>query len=468
MAFASAVSVSFNTIKRRQATNKQAHLQKAPRCCIVLDGMNTLFAKRPPRNGVEVSMRLPSSLALLLLLPAFGALAEPDEEVLGKADGYPRGTAATMHAERFKVGSFSAADQITPSHRVARGDGEVTPLPRRGEAAIAYRFKGQPRTLDAYLDRQRVTGLLVLKNGAIVAERYRYGRTEHDRFLSFSMAKTVASLLIGLAVEKGFIKSLDDPAENYVPELEGRGYGQATVRQLLRMSSGMKWVENYDGKDDIARLERATRGLIAGGPLRLLASCNECAFPTGEKFGYSSSESMVLGYVLARAVGKDVATITRDWLWQPLGAEADGAWLISVDGRRIRSADSMRRCATTAGSVCCSRTTDRSLGGRSCRRSICWTQRVRTDSRPPFARALASVTMATVIRRGSFRCVSARSRCSGFLGSAFSFSPRRALSWCRLPWTKPRRIPTQSPSAMRSAARSAHLSRRASRAVTAQ
>jgi CubicO group peptidase (beta-lactamase class C family) len=281
-------------------------------------------------------MRFPLHTALFVLMPCGVALAEPDEAVLGKADGYPRGTAATMYAERFKVGSFSAADQITPSHPVARGEGEVTPLPRAGkgtEATIVYRFKGERRTLDDYLERERATGLLVLKDGAIVAERYRYGRTEQDRFLSFSMAKTVTSLLIGIATEKGFIKSLDDPAESFVPELKGSGYGQATVRQLLRMSSGVKWVENYDGKDDIARLGRAMRGLIPGGPLGVLASYNERAFPAGEKLGYSSSESMVLGYVLTRAVGKDIATLTSEWLWKPLGAEADAAWRISVDGQ---------------------------------------------------------------------------------------------------------------------------------------
>jgi CubicO group peptidase (beta-lactamase class C family) len=75
------------------------------------------------------------------------------------------------------------------------------------------------------------------------------------------------------------------------------------------------------------------RGLIPGGPLALLASYNERAFPAGGKLGYSSSESLVLGYVLARAVGKDIATITSEWLWQPLGAEADAAWRISVDGQ---------------------------------------------------------------------------------------------------------------------------------------
>ena len=72
---------------------------------------------------------------------------------------------------------------------------------------------------------RRVTGLLVLKDGRIVAEHYRYGRVDTDRFLSFSMAKSITSLLIGIAIEKGLIRCLDDPAEKYVSELKGTGYG---------------------------------------------------------------------------------------------------------------------------------------------------------------------------------------------------------------------------------------------------
>lgn len=278
-------------------------------------------------------MTLRLSLASPLLVICYSAVAEPDEVALGKAEGYPRGTAASMYAERFKVGSFTGTEQILPTHPVARG-GAVTPLPKADSPSpIRYRLKGASYTLADYLDHRRITGLPVLKDGNIVAEHYRNGRTEHDHFLSFSMAKSVNSMLIGIALEKGLVKSLDDPAENYVPELKGSGYGQATVRQLLRMSSGVKFVEEYNGKDDMARLSRAQRGVTPGGPLAMLASFNERLFPAGEKLGYSSSESMVLGYVLASAVGKNLATLTREWLWQPLGAESDAAWNVSIDGQ---------------------------------------------------------------------------------------------------------------------------------------
>jgi len=259
-------------------------------------------------------------------------LAAPDEDALGKADGYPPGTAATMFAERFKVGSFTATDKILPTRRVAR-PAAVSPLEKGPGATIAYQFRGTRYTLADYLQRRRVTGLLVLKDGRIVAEHYGYGRTDSDRFLSFSMAKSVTSLLIGIALEKGLIHSLDDPAEKYVTELKATGYGRATVRQLLHMSSGVKFVEEYNGRDDVAKLVRAERGLSGQSPLAVLASFAERSAPAGEKLGYASSEASVLGYVAARAAGATLADLTSQWIWQPLGAEADAAWNLGVDGQ---------------------------------------------------------------------------------------------------------------------------------------
>ena len=166
-----------------------------------------------------------------------------------------------------------------------------------------------------------MTGLLILKNGAVVAEHYRYGRRAQDRFLSFSVAKSITSPLIGIAAEQHLIASLDDPAGNYVAALQGPGHGRATVRQLLRMSSGVKFVADYSGHADIAPR------------LRVLAALNERAFPAGEKLGYASSEAAVLGYVLAAAAHTNSAALTSAWLWRPLGAETGAARIIGNDGQ---------------------------------------------------------------------------------------------------------------------------------------
>jgi CubicO group peptidase (beta-lactamase class C family) len=274
-------------------------------------------------------------LALLVLLSA-PAYAEPDEDRLGKAQHYPLGNAATWYNNPNRVGAWSALDKVpgVRTRTVARAQ-QFAALPPAAQApAISYRYRNIRYSVADYLERQRATGLLVLKNGEIAAEHYRYGRKDDARFLSFSMAKSVTSLLVGQALARGLISSLDDPAEKYVAALAGSPYGATTIRQLLRMSSGLTFTERYDGTDDIARLSRAGAGAAgAGTPVEVLRSITARHSPAGEKFVYASAETDVLGRVLAAASGKTVAELTSEWLWQPMGAEHEAFWRISGDGQ---------------------------------------------------------------------------------------------------------------------------------------
>lgn len=275
-------------------------------------------------------------LLLALALAAGVSRAEPDEAALNKANGYPVGSLGSWYSEPYRVGSWSALDKVPGIKvRVVERSSEPSPLPRAANpAAISYRYKGMGFALADFMEHQRSTGLLVLENGEIVAEHYRYGRKDDARFLSFSMAKSVTSLLVGKALSLGLIASLDDPAEKYVKELAGSPYGATTIRQLLRMSSGLTFTERYDGKDDIARLSRAAAGAPgAGPPLDVLKSITDRHSPPGEKFVYASAETDVLGRVLTGASGKNMAQLTTEWLWQPMGAEHDAFWRISVDGQ---------------------------------------------------------------------------------------------------------------------------------------
>jgi CubicO group peptidase (beta-lactamase class C family) len=287
---------------------------------------------------MRVSGLRPRALVLLALLPAL-AWAEPDEALLGAGQGYPVGNAANWYSNPYRVGSWSAMDKVKglPVRVVPRGTGDVMPLPMaKVPATISYRYRNIRYSLDDYLQRQRVTGLLVIKNGEIVAEHYRYGRGERDRFLSFSMAKSVTSMLVGIALERGVIASLDDAADKYAKELAGSPYGATRIRDLLHMSSGLTFTERYDGTDDVARMSRAA---ATGQPpvLEVLRSIAERHSPAGEKFVYASAESEVLGRVLAGASGRSVANLTSEWIWQPLGAERDAFWVLSRDGQERTS-----------------------------------------------------------------------------------------------------------------------------------
>ena len=265
---------------------------------------------------------------------AVPALAEPDEALLGKAQNYPLGTVRSWYDNPYRVGAWSALNKVPGIlTRAVPHAAQASPLPQAEQPpAIRYRYRNLSYTLADYLERQRATGLLVLKNGEIVAEFYRYGRQDDARFLSFSMAKSVTSLLVGKANALGLIASLDDTADTYVKALAGSPYGATTIRQLLRMSSGLIFTERYDGKDDVARLSRASAGGPgAGKPLDVLKSITERHAPAGEKFVYAGAETDVLGRVLVAATGKTMAALTSEWLWTPMGAEHDAFWRVGVD-----------------------------------------------------------------------------------------------------------------------------------------
>ena len=204
------------------------------------------------------------------------------------------------------------------------------------EPAINYTYNGQRQTIDQYLDKHPVTALLIAKGDSILVERYQYGRTDTQRLTSFSMAKTVVALLIGIAVREGAVRSIDQRAEVYVPELKGTEYGRTPIKALLQMASGVAFREDYtDMTSDIAKLARATLGQEPGGGLAAVTRFNTRNAEPGQRFSYASSESMVLGLVLARATRRSVSDYASEKLWQPLGAEADATWTIDATGQEI-------------------------------------------------------------------------------------------------------------------------------------
>ncbi len=150
------------------------------------------------------------------------------------------------------------------------------------------------------------------------------------------MAKSVTSLLLGIALDKGIIASLDDPAEKYAKSLAGSAYGATPIRHLLRMSSGITFTERYDGADDVARMSRAA---ASGSPpvVDVLRSVADRHSASGSKFVYASAETEVLGRVLADASGRTLAELTSEWLWQPMGAERDAFWMLAHDGQERSS-----------------------------------------------------------------------------------------------------------------------------------
>ncbi len=293
--------------------------------------------------------RLALSAALLLMPPLlasaqaasahFGARGDgPNAYALGMAQGYPA-CAQPLTQERCRVGSWSGGQPDIERSDVAPAV-SPRPLPRHpSPPEIRWGRDDEHLTIEDYLNKVQVTGLLIIKDGQVLAERYQYDRKPGMPMRSFSMAKTIKALLLGIALDKGLIRSLDDKAADYWPEIAPSAYGQTTLRNLLRMSSGMPFKELYTWTpdDDIwvwGQVLYHRRN--AGQPERVTEFLNartEREAEQGGRFHYASIETEILGRVLIRATGKSITQLTEDWLWKPMGAEHRAFWVLSTTDR---------------------------------------------------------------------------------------------------------------------------------------
>lgn len=220
---------------------------------------------------------------------------------------------------------FRRMAEVTPSRVVARG-GPVRDLPQGPSLDL---------DVEAFMASERTAGLLVLQNGRVRLERYGLGMTPDDPWVSFSVTKSLISILYGAALAEGAIADLDDPVTAYAPELAGGGYDGVTVRQLLTMTSGVAWNEDYTDPDsDVARMlaVEPEPGLDATiSYMRGLAR----AHAPGTRWRYSTGETNLAGVVLSRAVGRPLADYLSETVWARAGMERDATWALDAQGAEI-------------------------------------------------------------------------------------------------------------------------------------
>ena len=260
----------------------------------------------------------------------------PDAEDYSASKGYPIGDRSTYDQTPFLVGSYSHFEKIFEG-RTVRPAKMPSPLKRAAaEPVLRYEYQGQSRTLDDYLAHNPATGLLVAQGDTILVERYQYARTDQHRFTSWSMAKTVTAMLVGIAIAEGHIRSIDDHAAVYVPALAGTEYGRTSLRHLLQMSSGVHFVEDYTTRgSDARRLASATYLQTGPGGVDAVTPFNVRAVPSGTRSSYASAETQVLGLVLRSAVARPVADYLHEKIWEPMGAEASATWLVDRSGQEV-------------------------------------------------------------------------------------------------------------------------------------
>lgn len=230
----------------------------------------------------------------------------------------------SLFSEERIVYNFSHMEGAFLHRPVSRGDGPVSPLPHGPEATL-------PPEVADWITARDVTSLLVLKNGEIVHERYYLGTTPEDRRISWSMAKSFLSALFGVIVSEGKIASLDDQVTTYAPLLATSAYAGATIRNVLQMTSGITFDEDYlDYNSDINRMGRV---LALGGTMDGFAAglTTRDANP-GERWKYVSIDTHVLAMVLRGATGRDFSDLLSEKIIAPLGLEAEPYYLTDGEG----------------------------------------------------------------------------------------------------------------------------------------
>lgn len=267
-------------------------------------------------------------VGVLLLVAAGGAWGQApwiDPAKDAAHFGPPQPLVWTLHQ---KVAGFRNYEKIFPARHVMAG-GQVFALgsATRELGNVPFAVDGERMTLDEYFVDTNVAGLLVIHDGAVVYERYGLGNTADTRWVSYSVAKSVTSMLVGAAVEDGYVRSLDDRVADYLPRLRGSPYEDTSLRALMQMASGVEWDETYDDPEsDVSTAEWSTLGLE-----QRLRSKKRVA-KAGRRFNYNTAETNLVGTLLRAAIGNNLATYLSEKIWRPFGMEADAYWTLTEPG----------------------------------------------------------------------------------------------------------------------------------------
>lgn len=274
---------------------------------------------------------------------AIAEAAESGNNALGLTDAEAEAIAANSvlfwsHEE--KIAGFPAMESQFPTHSVTRGD-VSNRIPSAGETLeVSFEVPngdGASETwnVDDYMEKNNTAGLMVIKDGEIVLERYGEGLEADGRWTSFSVAKSFSSTLVGAAIKDGLIKSVDDPIVDYLPGLAGSGYEGVSIRQVLNMTSGVAWNEDYeDPNSDVAKFSAEPSVNGSDPVVAYMARLPREAEP-GTKWVYKTGETNLVGSLVRAATGKSMADYLTEKVWQPYGMNQNAVWMLDLGGGEI-------------------------------------------------------------------------------------------------------------------------------------
>jgi CubicO group peptidase (beta-lactamase class C family) len=269
------------------------------------------------------------SLAVLVLAAGAGWFSL-DKETRGLLATLPTNRDVLFWSQAQRDAAFRALDRlpVLAKWRVVAAGGAVLPLPPGPPLQL-------PLDVDAYMAGQRSAALLIVHDGKLRLERYGLGFDAGGRWTSFSVAKSITSTLVGAALQDGHIRSMDDKVSDYLPQMKGSAYDDVSIRQLLTMTSGVRWNEDYaDPNSDVARFnahqpEEGVDALVSY--MRRLPR----EVPPGTRWHYSTGETNLVGVLVGAATKKPLAQYLSDKIWVPAGMEQQATWILSRTGNEI-------------------------------------------------------------------------------------------------------------------------------------
>ena len=206
--------------------------------------------------------------------------------------------------------------KIFENRIIAAGNPQPWPISKK------YNNRPIPKSYNAFLTEFKTVAFIVIKDDSVLHESYFNNYSQNSLSNSFSVAKSIISLLIGIAVDEGYIKNLDEPVCNYFPEFNNAQNSKLTIRQVLTMSSGLNWDEAYSSPFSL------TTKAYYGNNLRKLIADLKVTDEPGKRFKYLSGNTQLLAFILEKATGKHLADYASEKLWKPMGACNDALWCL--------------------------------------------------------------------------------------------------------------------------------------------
>jgi CubicO group peptidase (beta-lactamase class C family) len=251
-----------------------------------------------------------------------------DKETRGLIKTVPTDRNLLFWNEAQRDAAFRAMDRISLLAKWNTAQPSSTPRPLPTDKPLAL-------DVDAYMNEHRLAALLVVQGGKLRLERYGLGFDGDGRWTSFSVAKSFTSTLVGAALKDGLIRSMEDKVSDYIPEMKGSAYDDVTLRQLLTMTSGVQWNEDYgDPQSDVARFNNHQPEPGVDALVSYMRKLPRAA-PAGTRWLYSTGETNLIGLVLTAAINKPLTQYLEEKIWQPAGMEQKATWLLSKTGKEI-------------------------------------------------------------------------------------------------------------------------------------